>query len=178
MEAILNWLKLPKSLAWPITIVSALLLWGPESFKDRLGLHPFIEMYREWIGVVFLFFLILGLQPIAPFLYEISIEKYRNKKAEEAAARLRAEQIIENEKNIRSLTADEKSILRYFLENDTRSQDLNLQNGTVAKLMVLGIIQRASSVSYGGMKGSFTFPYTISDWAWNYIKEHPDSVED
>ena len=188
MEAILSWLKLPKNLAWPLTIVSGLLLWGPADFKEGLGLQPFIDTYRDWIGIVFLFFLILGLQFIVSFLYEITIDAFRERKRKEEAdklavaareeaerqARAREEKAVQD---ISSLTGVEKVILRHFLVNDTRTQDLDYQNGNVSNLTSLGFIYRASSVSYGGLRGSFTFPYNISDWAWNYIHEHPEVLE-
>ena len=72
MEAfILNSIKSSKTLAWPLVIVASLLLWGSEGFKVGLGLQPFITKNREWIGVAFLLFLMLGLQPIIPFIYRI-----------------------------------------------------------------------------------------------------------
>jgi len=188
MEAILSWLKLPKNLAWPLTIVSGLLLWGPKAFKIGLGLQPFIDTYRDWIGIVFLFFLVLGLQTIVSFIYEITIEKFREKKRKEEAEKIdqitkeergRVAQEIEEraERDITSLTSDEKNILRYFLANNTRSQDLNYQNGSVALLTQLSFIHRAANVSYGGQKGSFNFPYNISNWAWDYINSHPEVLE-
>ena len=188
MEAILSWLKLPKNLAWPLNIVSGLLLWGPTDFKEGLGLQPFIDTYRDWIGIVFLFFLIIGLQSIVSFLYEITIDSFRERKRKEETDKLATAAKEEAERqaraideksiqDIRSLTGVEKAILRHFLANDTRTQDLDYQNGNVSKLTSLGLIYRASSVSYGGSRGSFTFPYNISDWAWTYIHEHPEVLE-
>lgn len=188
MEAILSWIKLPKNLAWPLVIVCALLLWGSDEFKKGLGLQPFIDNYREWIGIIFLFSLILGLQPIAPFIYaKITAKINKQKNKEEAEARAQAEleeeearkmaQYEEAEKNIKSLTGDEKTILNYFLLNNTRTQDLNYQNGNVTKLTELGFIYRASNISYGGRRGSFTFPYNISNWAWDYIQKNPGVIK-
>ena len=185
MEAILSWIKLPRNLAWPLVIVCALLLWGSDEFKAGLGLQPFIDNYREWIGIVFLFFLVLGLQPIVSFIYTKITDKIeQQKKRETAEARIQTEikeeearkiaQLKEAEKNIRGLTGDEKAILIYFLQNNTRTQDLDYQNGNVTRLTNLGFVCRASNVSYGGRRGSFTFPYNISDWAWGYIQENPE----
>jgi hypothetical protein len=104
MEAILSWIKLPKNLAWPLAIVSGLLIWGPEKFITGLGLQQFIDIYRDWIGIVFLFLLILGLQPLAPFVYEITIDKYRESKRQDAAINSAQEAQEKAERNIRSLT--------------------------------------------------------------------------
>lgn len=174
MEQLLNWLKLPKHLAWPLVIVSALLLWGPGEFKSGLGLQPFIDEYRKWLGVVFLFFLVLGLQPIVPFLTKKVIDRYNKKKEEEEEAKKEKEAKKQAEKKLKNLTPEEKEILRYYINNNTRSQDLNIQNGVVSKLLSDGFIYLASQVSYGGMRGSFTFPVNINDLVWAYIHKNPE----
>lgn len=176
MVDIVSWIKLPRHLAWPLVIVSGLLLWGSNDFKSGLGLQPFIDNHREWIGIVFLFFLVLGLQQIGAIIYEkIKSRASQRKAIEERKARDQAF-LQQNESNINNLTNDEKEILAYFLNNNTRTQDLNYQNGNVTHLTSLGFIYRASNVSYGGLRGSFTFPYNISDWAWDYIQKKPEVV--
>ncbi|MFV1950331.1 MAG: superinfection exclusion B family protein [Nitrospinota bacterium] len=166
MENLLNWVKAPKHLAWPLVIVSGLLLWGPDAFKNGLGLEPFINEYRKWLGVVFLFFLIVGLQPIAPFVTQKVKEKYKRLESEKRA-----------KIKINDLTPGEKAILKYYIKNNTRTQDLSIQDGDVSKLISDGFLYLASQVSYGGMRGSFTFPVNITDWAWNYIRRNPDVLE-
>ena len=166
LENLLNWVKTPKRLAWPLVIVSALLLWGPDAFKSGLGLELFIDEYRKWFGIVFLFFFVIGLQPVVQYISRKIKEKYETyeivKKAKE---------------KINDLTPGEKSILRYYIENNTRTQDLSIQNGDVSKLISDGFIYCASQVSYGGMRGSFTFPVNITDWTWNYLRQHPKVLE-
>ena len=166
LENLLNWVKAPKHLAWPLVVVSALLLWGPDAFKSGLGLEPFIDEYRKWFGVVFLFFLVVGLQPVVPFISGKIKEKYERFEIERKA-----------KEKINDLTPGEKAILRYYIENNTRTQDLSIQNGDVSKLISDGFIYLASQVSYGGMRGSFTFPVNITDWAWNYLRQHPEVLE-
>lgn len=174
MEQLLNWLKLPKHIAWPLVIVSALLLWGHDGFKIGLGLQPFIDEYRKWLGVVFLFFLVLGLQPIAPFLTKKFIEKYNRKREEEERIKQEKELLEQAKNKLENLTPDEKDIFRYYIQNNTRTQDLSIQNGNVSKLISDGFIYRASQVSYGGMRGSFTFPVNITDWTWEFIHNNPE----
>ena len=166
MESLLGWLKLPRNVAWPIIIVSGLLLWGPEPFASGLGLDLFLEKYRVWIGVAFLFFLATALMPIGPWLAEQTtelIQRHRISKRRQAL--------------IESLTPDEKSVLRGFTENNTKAQDLNIQDGVVSRLVSIGFINLASTVSYGGMRGSFTFPTTIPDWLWEELKNNPDYLD-
>lgn len=173
MDPLLSWIKLPKYLAWPLVVITGLLLWGSDGFKAGFGLQPFIEKYREWIGVAFLFFLILALQPIISSIYSSIMKRRDEKKKQEEDELQKKEEEKRRIEAINSLTADEKTILRYFLEVNSRTQDLNYQNGNVSKLTQLGFIYRASLVSYGGARGSFTFPYNIDDWAWSYLKSNP-----
>ncbi|WP_163833396.1 superinfection exclusion B family protein [Spartinivicinus ruber] len=164
---LLSWIKAPREVVWPLIIVSCLLLWGPGWFVQGLGLESFIDEYRKWLGVVFLFFLIVGIQPAIPSAYKkiikmIDTRKRLNKATEE----------------ISNLTPKEKEILRYYIINNIRTQDLSIQDGNVNILISKGFLILASSVSYGGMKGSFTFPVNITDWTWNYIRKNPNVLED
>lgn len=177
MEQLISWLKLPRHLAWPLVIVSGLLLWGPDGFISGLGLQPFMDDFRKWLGIVFLFFLVVGIQPLVPFLANKLLDKYRKRRQEVERTLLEEQRQREAEEKLRKLTPGEKAILRYYIDLNTRSQDLNIQNGEVNKLLSLEFIYLASRVSYGGMKGSFTFPVNISDWVWEHIQEHPDVLD-
>ena len=166
MEQILAWIKLPKDLAWPIVIVSALLLWGPDAFKDGLGLNLFIAEYRKWIGVVFLFFLVVGLLPVVPFFVRLVKDKHKKN------------QLISWSKNrLKDLTPGEKEILKYYIVINTRSQDLDIRNGEVSKLISDGFLYLASNVSYGGRRGSFTLPVNINNWAWDYLRKERELLD-
>lgn len=177
IEQLLSWLKLPRHVAWSLVVVSGLLLWGPDTFKTGLGLQPFIDDYRKWIGIVFLFFLVVGLQPLVPFLAKKVIDRYSKKKQEKESKQIEQEKKREAEEKLNKLTPGEKEILRYYIQYNTRSQDLNIQNGEVSKLLSDGFIYLASNVSYGGMRGSFTFPVNISDWVWEYVRENPEVLD-
>ena len=166
LENLLSWTKTPKHLAWPLAIVSALLLWGPDNFISGLGLEIFINEYRKWLGVVFLFFLVVGLQPLAPLFMRKVNDAYNNFKGVKKAV-----------EKLMDLTPSEKEILKYYLVKNTRTQDLSIQNGDVSKLISNGFIYRAAQVSYGGMRGSFTFPVNITDWTWNYIRNNPNVLD-
>lgn len=73
-------------------------------------------------------------------------------------------------KRLHQLTSDEKSILREYIEGQTRTQYLNVNDGVTAGLQDARIIYRASSVS----TGMFRFPYNIVDAAWDYLNQYPD----
>ena len=166
MEHLLTLLQLPKRVAWPIVFVSALLLWGPKAFNEGLGLDLFINSYRIWVGVVFLFFLAVGLIPIFPWAYKHILEKYEKVR------------IVRNAKDLLTkLTNDEKELFKRYINSNTKALDLNIQDGVVGRLLKLGFLYLGFEVSYGGMRGSYTFPVNITDWAWDYLHDHPELLE-
>lgn len=166
MEPLLNWIKLPKNVAWPIVLVSGLLLWGPEKFNKGIGLDLFIHEYRIWVGVAFLFFLATGLMPVIPWIFNFIKEKYQ-------------EFLVHKElmQNLKELTPEEKSVLRQYLESDTKAQDLNIQSGVISRLIKIGFLELGFNVSYGGGRGSYTFPVNIQDWLWKELKKNPEHLQ-
>ena len=166
MEQLIQYLQLPKRVAWPLVFVCALLLWGPESFNKGLGLDLFINEYRIWVGVTFLFFLATGLTPLFPWLYQhITHEIQKRKIIKQAKDKLSA------------LTTEEKIVFNGFINNKTKARDLNIQDGVVSRLLNEGLIKLAYNVSYGGRRGSHTFPINITDFAWDYLHKHPELLE-
>lgn len=139
---------------------------GPDAFKAGLGLDLFIDEYRIWVGVAFLFFLATGLMPIFPWLFQFT----KNKKKEHQIH----SQFI---KYLQKLTDEEKSVLRLFIDNETKTQDLNIQNGVVGRLMKISFLELGFNVSYGGHRGSYTFPVNIQDWLWEELKKNPEYIE-
>jgi Super-infection exclusion protein B len=157
MESLLAWIKLPQKVSWPILFVCALVLWGPESFNQGLGLDLFIDKYRIWVGVCVLFFLATAFIPVIVW----GNGKYTNYKERKYF-----------KKRLAKLTQEEKGLFLEYLNNDTRSRDLNIQNGVVGGLIKCGFISLAFNCSYGGIKGSYTFPVNINEWVWDYLKEN------
>jgi hypothetical protein len=79
----------------------------------------------------------------------------------------------EQMKLLAELTKEEKNILKRYIDKGTKSLDLNIQNGVVSRLLGIGFLKLAFKVSYGGSKGSFTFPVNIQDWLWKELEKNP-----
>lgn len=73
-------------------------------------------------------------------------------------------------KRLHRLSAEEKQILRAYIERQTRSLNLDVMSGVVNGLEQETIIYRASSLGHL-MAG---FAYNIQPWAWDYLNEHRD----
>ncbi len=146
--------------------MTGILLWGPEPFSKGLGLNLFLAEYRTWVGVAFLFFLVSALLPVIPWC----VDRIRAKTEDNRVRRQRLDLITK-------LTPEEKELLKLFIEGNTKAQDLNTQDGVVGRLLAIDFLVIASSVSYGGRRGSFTFPVNIQDWLWDELCENPGQLE-
>ncbi len=166
MDSLIGWLKLPQKVIWPIVIVTGILLWGSEPFSKGLGFNLFLEKYRTWVGVAFLFFLVSALLPVVPWC----ANKVRAKAERDRIRKLRLERISK-------LTPREKEVLKIYIKGNTKAQDLNIQDGVVGRLLAIDFLVLAAPVSYGGSRGSFTFPVNIQDWLWDELCENPDHIE-
>ena len=76
-------------------------------------------------------------------------------------------------KRLQALNPEEKRLLSYYINNQTRSQSLDIKSGTVNALEVEKIICRGSSLgTYDG------FDYIIQPWAWEYLIKHPELLKE
>ena len=80
-------------------------------------------------------------------------------------------------KFLTKLTKDEKGILRLFIDNGTKGQNLNIQDAVVSRLIKIRFLHVAYKMSYGGRMGSHTFPVAIDDWVWDELKKSPEYLE-
>lgn len=76
-------------------------------------------------------------------------------------------------KRLNALTEEEKAVLKYYIDHNTRTQVLDFSNGTVQELAGYAIIYRAATISKGGV----FFSYNIQPWAMDYLLEHPNLVQ-
>ena len=82
--------------------------------------------------------------------------------------------IQKRKSRLKSLTKEEKDILRRYMLGVTRTQHFAVENGTVAELEALGIL--ISYVQqYNIIKG---VPYGIADWALKYLKSNSHLLND
>lgn len=157
----LDSIKLPTKTLAGLCIVFAILIFSSESTLDKFGLKALVSEYRAYSGVGFLVTLALTLvnsiTAIWKFIYPWIAQAYL---------------INIGKKRLKSLTQKEKHILGYYIHNQTRSQNLPIQDGTVNAMQKEKIIIRGSSL--GSLYG---FDYIIQPWAWEYLNEHPDLLD-
>jgi len=157
MNKWLDWLKLPTKTLFCLCIVFAVMIFSNDSVLERFGLKVITTEYRAYLGVGFLvtFSLVIVniVASIWKFIYPWIVQSYN---------------IRIGKKRLQQLTPNEKQILKYYIQNQTRSQMLPIQDGTVNALQKEKIIIRGSSL--GSIHG---FDYIMQPWAWEYLnKKH------
>lgn len=157
----IDWIKLPTKTMAGLCIVFGILIFSGESTLDKFGLKSLVADYRAYFGVGFLLTLSLTLvnsiSAFWKFIYPWIAEAYW---------------IRIGKKRLQCLNPTEKQILRYYIQNQTRSQTLPIQDGTVNALQKEKIIIRGSSL--GSLHG---FDFIIQPWAWEYLNKHPELLD-
>ncbi len=153
MEVILKLLAVVKDqipkFAFAGLVVSGFILFFTDQYLALTGLK--VVTYRVEVALAFLV--------CAAFLiWEIftSIVKWNNSQRGLRNAKRR----------LRSLTLEEKEVLRGFVEGNTRTQTLNSSNAIVYGLCQAKIIYLATPSKYA------LDNYHITDWARDYLKKN------
>ena len=146
-------LKLPSRILFAVAMATGIVLFGSDSFIDHLGLMSARDEYRAWLGWLCLLstsvVIAHGLFVGVPAAWRWGRHRWNMR-------RLRH--------RLHALTEEEKNILRFYISNQTRAQDLDFTDGVVARLEAgLGTILTRTlnwsgwtrkSESSGGLKAS------------------------
>ena len=155
---LLDWIKLPTKTLSALCIVFGILIFSSEATLEQFGLKVLITEYRPYIGVAFLLTLALTLvnsvSATWKYIYPWIAEAYW---------------IRIGKKRLQNLNPEEKQILNYYIQKQTRSQNLPIQNGAVNALQKEKIIIQGSPL--GSLHG---FDFIMQPWAWEYLNKHPE----
>ena len=156
-DKIIEFLKLTPRYLVALWLPTAVILFAPPQFNQRLGISKFTDDYRFWIGIVFLvtstLFITHTLTPAFAWIREA----------------MRVHIIAKNMKRyLRGLTEDEKQILRFYIRKETKTNYLRITNGVAQGLVARGIIRRVTDIG-DQLEG---FAHNICDLAWDYLNEH------
>ena len=79
--------------------------------------------------------------------------------------------------HIKHLASDEKSVLLGYTANNTQTQTLRIDSGTVATLLEMRILRMASNVTYNYGPFDIRGEYIIKPWVHKYLEKHPDLLK-
>ncbi|MBZ5514813.1 MAG: superinfection exclusion B family protein [Acidobacteriia bacterium] len=137
----------------------------PAPLWQHAGLCELIATYKPWLWVVFLFsFLVLITYPLG-WCYSLLF----NSISGHFVARKNLRQSISK---LQNLSSDEREILGEFLAKGVRTLKFLPSEGVISPLVYDGILVQSSKV--GNLVEGFAF--TLTDWSWNYLLEHPECV--
>lgn len=164
LDRLVEILKLsPRYLFLPMLLVSGFALFAPANILDFLGLTIFASQYRSYLGAAFLVaaacITVSTVHSVYGWAHD-SITYKRNTTQRQANWRQR----------LHRLTEEEKELLRGYIQDGTRTQNLPIDSGIVSGLVHEGVIYRASDV--GSLLQGFAF--NIQPWAWDYLNSHAD----
>lgn len=144
-------------------IAAAVVLFAPPSLLVVLGLNEVVKAIRPYLGGA----LVLSSSLLICLAAKGAWDNLLGKLLREALT------IRFHRRELHALTEEEKSYLRPFIENQTRSRAFNLNDGIAMGLQQRKIIIRASNL---GIPGGYSFPFQIQPWAWEYLNKHPELV--
>lgn len=139
--------------------ITAPLLFLPNRVLEYLCVCDFTQNNCQYIGPVFVSSVVVIVVDGAIYIILcIRNAIYRHKSHKGQLQRLR------------TLTEQEKHILRYYVNKKTRTNRLYGNDGIVQGLVSAGIIFQASDVGYG----RFKFDYNIAEFSRDYIDAHTE----
>jgi len=159
LKALLELLKLTPRYLVAFGAAAAFLLFSSADLLKKFGVLKFAEDYRPWLGLTLIVSAILFVVSIAIDVYGWIQRKRQGTQFREHGA-----------KRLNSLTEEEKQILRFYVAKQSKTNVLRVDDGIVQGLVGAGIICRSAPI--GDMLEGFA--HNISDFAWEYLHEHPE----
>lgn len=156
-----NWLKLGTKPLLAVALATGVVLFAPQSWTAALGLGQLASEYRPWLGGAFL---------LSSALVTVNggARTWRWWQERRQHQELRQKRI----ERLHNLAPQEKEILRAYIAERTRTKKISVLNETATALTRAGILRQTSSI--GTLYGH---PFTVADWAWGYLHEHPELLE-
>ncbi|MDA0988382.1 MAG: superinfection exclusion B family protein [Chloroflexi bacterium] len=164
---IIEWLKLStQQLLWLLlfsSIVLGLLIFASDSALAALGLSGLRADYRTLIGL-------LGILSFSGLIVTVGKSASQFAKSEI----VQRQNLKRRQERLRNLTPPERTILRKYIEENTRTQYLSINDGVVQGLIAETILYQSSRVSVWEL----AFAHNVQPWAWDYLNRHPELVKE
>ena len=166
LKQLIDAIKTLPRYAWALTLVTAILLWGPTYIIGGLGLRDFISLYRPYLGVAFLFLLSVSIVILVKKTSALLWTNFIKEKL----------QIHWLKDHVKKLTPREKEVLRSYFDKDTKTQSWSLNDGVIGGLVRAQILYRSADVGHSS-PGNMYFAFNIQPWAWDYLKKRQHLLE-
>ena len=169
---LIDWSKFSPRILFSLTILCGFFIFGGKGFFATLGLVFIQAEYRPYFGLGFLVFGALFLSfPIA------ECTKWFYKQLKEIIEQRKKEK---NYKDwILLLSKKQIKILRSFIENNTRSMQLDYQDGEVNELINAQFIYLPGNSAFFDrhrVDGMYT-DFNLHPWVYKYLKNHSELLD-
>jgi len=155
----IDWLKLSSVQLAALCLASGFIIFIPERAISQVGLGQLRNDHRVWIGLVFLFSSCLLLARLGSETWNWFAQRIRwHRTLKRRQARLR------------DLTPQERTALRRYIRDKTRTQYFQIEDGVIQGLEAVDVLYRSAQVGHL-ISG---FAYNIQPWAWEYLNQHPE----
>jgi hypothetical protein len=182
-------LKLPIKVLAGVGAVAAGILFLPSGWVDVLGLSTMRKQHTDLLGIALL--LAVALLLIEAVALTVS---WLRRKAEHQREGHERHEAAEHEKQERQrqrkrerealfsflegMTEPERALCRPFIQGEVRTALLSVEDGNVYELVRRQVLYGSGSPSHYDrrLEGNGA-DFTMTDWAWDYLREHPELVK-
>ena len=158
-----EYLKLQPKYILPVFLVCLFVLYAPDSILNILGLDKVLDEYRILPGILFIL-------SFSVLLVHLLLQAYTRIQTQ---VRLRRE-TRQRRRALTSLSPAEKALLRQYMEMETKTMSLSIQDGVARGLEAVGILDRVSQLALGH---SFSTPFNLQPWVWDELRENPELLD-
>lgn len=145
-----------------VLIASTLLLFLPDVTAQQIGISAFREMWRGYIGTIFIISIALLASSGLSVLSQSVGNNLNNRRLQRSTL-----------ETLKMLTEDEKLFLRPFIIDGANTRKANVTSGVAGGLVAKGIIFRSSNIGhlFDG------FAYNLQPIARKVLSQWPDLLD-
>lgn len=157
-KSFIEFIKLTPRYLVAVSIFCGLLLFLPAETLNQIGADEFADKHRFWLGALFLASLTLWVVAMVKFGWVAISDNVRHWLLKQSVR-----------KRLEELTEEEKEVLRYYIQNQTRTNVLRIDDGIIRGLVSSHVIYQAANLG----RLSSGFSHNISDVAWKHLNKNP-----
>lgn len=161
IEKLKGWLNLGVLPLLGILLFTSFFIFLPSEALVKLSLIDLKNTYNTYFGLGFVFSTTFLLAAMLNGFWKIFLSHQLKEMAS----------IYFYKKEAHDLTNEEKEILNIFIKGKTRSASLSMKNGAVLGLEKRMFIIRVGQLGTDAI--SWSFPFNIQPWAWEYLNKNP-----
>lgn len=164
-EKLKGWLNLGVLPLLGILLFTGFFIFLPSEALLKLGLVDVKSKFSTYFGLGFVFSTTFLIAAMLNGFWKVFLARRLKEMAN----------VYFYRKEAHDLTDEEKEILNIFIKGKTRSTSLSMKNGVVLGLEKRMFIIRVGQLGTDAI--SWSFPFNIQPWAWEYLNKNPHLLD-